>query len=125
MDVRNAIIGIRNAKLPDSAQIGSAGSFFKNPVISREHFEKFATPETPHYDLPDGTVKVPAAWLIDQCGFRGKVLGGAQVYEKQPLVIVNASGSASPEDVLTLENQIIASVQQKYDITLHPEVDHI
>lgn len=125
MDVREAIIGIRNAKLPDPAQIGSAGSFFKNPVITREHFERFATPETPHYDLPDGTVKVPAAWLIDQCGFRGKVLGGAQVYEKQPLVIVNASGSASPEDVLALENQIIASVQQKYDITLHPEVDHI
>lgn len=125
MDVREAIIGIRNAKLPDPAQIGSAGSFFKNPVITREHFERFATPETPHYDLPDGTVKVPAAWLIDQCGFRGKVLGGAQVYEKQPLVIVNASGSASPEDVLTLENQIIASVQKQYDITLHPEVDHI
>ena len=125
MDVRNAIIGIRNAKLPDPAQIGSAGSFFKNPVISREHFERFATPETPHYDLPDGTVKVPAAWLIDQCGFRGKVLGGAQVYEKQPLVIVNASGSASPEDVLALENQIIAAVQERYEITLHPEVDHI
>ena len=125
MDVRETIIGIRNAKLPDPAQIGSAGSFFKNPVISREHFELFATPDTPHYDLPDGTVKVPAAWLIDQCGFRGKVLGGAQVYEKQPLVIVNASGSASPEDVLTLENQIIAAVQERYEITLHPEVDHI
>ncbi len=125
MDVREAIIGIRNAKLPDPAQIGSAGSFFKNPVISREHFERFATPETPHYDLPDGTVKVPAAWLIDQCGFRGKVLGGAQVYEKQPLVIVNASGSASLEDVLALENQIIAAVQERYEITLHPEVDHI
>ena len=125
MDVREAIIGIRNAKLPDPAQIGSAGSFFKNPVITREHFERFATPETPHYDLPNGTVKVPAAWLIDQCGFRGKVLGGAQVYEKQPLVIVNASGSASPEDILALENQIIAKVKEKYDIDLHPEVDHI
>ena len=125
MDVREAIIGIRNAKLPDPAQIGSAGSFFKNPVITREHFERFATPETPHFDLQDGTVKVPAAWLIDQCGFRGKVLGGAQVYEKQPLVIVNASGDASPEDVLALENQIITSVQKQYDITLHPEVDHI
>lgn len=125
MDVREAIIGIRNSKLPDPAVLGSAGSFFKNPVISREHFEKFATPETPHYDLPDGTVKVPAAWLIDQCGFRGKTLGGAQVYEKQPLVIVNASGKASPEDVIGLENQIIAKVKEKYDITLHPEVDHI
>ncbi len=135
MDVRNAIIGIRNAKLPDPAQIGSAGSFFKNPVISREHFERIVAAEcppsapgkgpVPHYDLPDGTVKVPAAWLIDQCGFRGKVLGGAQVYEKQPLVIVNASGSASPEDILALENQIIAKVKEKYDIDLHPEVDHI
>lgn len=134
MDVREAIIGIRNAKLPDPSQIGSAGSFFKNPVISREHFERIVAAESllcgrampvPHYDLPDGNVKVPAAWLIDQCGFRGKVLGGAQVYEKQPLVIVNASGSASPEDVLTLENQIIAAVQERYEITLHPEVDHI
>ena len=125
MDVRDAIIGIRNAKLPDPAQIGSAGSFFKNPVITKEHFEKFATPETPHYDLPDGTVKVPAAWLIDQCGFRGKVLGGAQVYEKQPLVIVNASGNATPDEVIGLENQIIAAVQERYEITLHPEVDHI
>ncbi len=157
MDVRNAIIGIRNAKLPDPAQIGSAGSFFKNPVISREHFERIVAAECPpsatgkgpvpcpekggpdtgiarpqnahadipHYDLPDGTVKVPAAWLIDQCGFRGKILGGAQVYEKQPLVIVNASGSASPEDILALENQIIAKVKEKYDIDLHPEVDHI
>ena len=135
-DIRDAIIRIRNAKLPDPAEIGSAGSFFKNPVISREHFERILNAECPpaaagthadipHYDLPDGTVKVPAAWLIDQCGFRGKKLGGAQVYEKQPLVIVNASGSASPEDVLALENEIIAKVKEKYDIVLHPEVDHI
>ena len=132
-DIRDAIIRIRNAKLPDPAEIGSAGSFFKNPVISREHFERILNPECPqgshadipHYDLPDGTGKVPAAWLIDQCGFRGKKLGGAQVYEKQPLVIVNASGSASPEDVLALENEIIAKVKEKYDIVLHPEVDHI
>ena len=132
-DIRDAIIRIRNAKLPDPAEIGSAGSFFKNPVISREHFERILNAECPqgthadipHYDLPDGTVKVPAAWLIDQCGFRGKKLGGAQVYEKQPLVIVNASGSATPEDVLALENEIIAKVKEKYDIVLHPEVDHI
>ena len=132
-DIREAIIRIRNAKLPDPAKIGSAGSFFKNPVISREHFERILNAECPqgthadipHYDLPDGTVKVPAAWLIDQCGFRGKKLGGAQVYEKQPLVIVNASGSATPEDVLALENEIIAKVKEKYDIVLHPEVDHI
>ena len=132
-DIREAIIRIRNAKLPDPAEIGSAGSFFKNPIISREHFERILNAECPqgshadipHYDLPDGTVKVPAAWLIDPCGFRGKKLGGAQVYETQPLVIVNASGSATPEDVLALENEIIAKVKEKYDIVLHPEVDHI
>lgn len=129
-EVRNAIIGIRKAKLPDPAEIGSAGSFFKNPVITREHFERIAASvasnsEVPHYDLPDGTVKVPAAWLIDRCGFRGQRAGGAQVYEKQPLVIVNASGSASPDDIIALEQQIIAKVKEKYDIELHPEVDHI
>ena len=129
-EVRNAIIGIRKAKLPDPAEIGSAGSFFKNPVITREHFERIAASaasnsEVPHYDLPDGTVKVPAAWLIDRCGFRGQREGGAQVYEKQPLVIVNASGSASPDDIIALEQQIIAKVKEKYDIELHPEVDHI
>lgn len=124
MDVRDAIIGIRRAKLPDPAEIGSAGSFFKNPVVSKEHFKRVA-PDAPHYDLPDGTVKIPAAWMIDQLGFRGQKLGGAQVYEKQPLVIVNASGNATPDDVIGLENQIIAKVKEKYDITLHPEVDHI
>ncbi len=128
--VREAIIGIRNAKLPDPAKTGSAGSFFKNPVISREHFERIgaaaASPSAvPHYDLPDGTVKVPAAWLIDQCGFRGSKQGGAQVYEKQPLVIVNASGTASPEDVIALEQRIISAVNERFGIELHPEVDHI
>lgn len=157
--VREAIIGIRNAKLPDPAKIGSAGSFFKNPVVSREHFERIAAAEAgecgrampgpgspcgtrpgplsgadglaaasaavPHYDLPDGSVKIPAAWLIDRCGFRGAKLGGAQVYEKQPLVIVNASGSASPEDVIALEQRIVAAVRDRFGIELHPEVDHI
>ena len=159
-DVRDAIIGIRRAKLPDPAEIGSAGSFFKNPVVSREHFERIVAAEAgpcgrampgssapcgsrpgplpgadgtgaasavevPHYDLPDGTVKIPAAWLIDRCGFRGAKLGGAQVYEKQPLVIVNASGEASPEDVIALEESIINKVREEYGITLSPEVDHI
>lgn len=157
--VRDAIIGIRNAKLPDPASIGSAGSFFKNPVVSREHYERIAAAEAgecgrampvlgspcgtqtgplpiadglaaasaavPHYDLPDGNVKIPAAWLIDQCGLRGMTLGGAQVYEKQPLVIVNASGTASPKDVLSLEEKIIADVKERFGIELHPEVDHI
>ena len=132
-DVREAIIGIRRAKLPDPAEKGSAGSFFKNPVISREHFEKIVAvahasdPEAkvPSYDLPDGTVKVPAAWLIDSLGFRGAVNGGAKVYDKQPLVIVNESGTATPEEIMALEQQIISKVWETYDIELHPEVEHI
>ena len=128
-DVRDAIIRIRREKLPDPAETGSAGSFFKNPVISREHYERIvaSTPDgkVPHYDLPDGMVKVPAAWLIDTCGFRGAVKGGAKVYDKQPLVIVNATGSASPSDIISLENDIISAVRSRFAIDLHPEVEHI
>lgn len=131
--VRDAIIGIRNAKLPDPAKTGSAGSFFKNPVVPREHYEKIveltsaSSPgvTVPHYDLPDGSVKIPAAWLIDQLGFRGKRMGGAQVYEKQPLVIVNASGNAAPEEIIALEQSIVSKVSDTYGIELHPEVEHI
>ena len=75
--------------------------------------------------LPDGTVKVPAAWLIDSLGFRGAVRGGAKVYDKQPLVIVNESGSASPEEIMALEQEIITKVWETYGIELHPEVEHI
>ena len=125
-EVREAIIHIRRQKLPDPDEIGSAGSFFKNPVVSREDFARISPDgSAPHFDLPDGTVKVPAAWMIDQCGFKGAVEGGAAVYEKQPLVIVNASGEASPEDVLALEQRIVNGVQERFGVTLHPEVDHI
>jgi UDP-N-acetylmuramate dehydrogenase len=79
----------------------------------------------PHYDLPDGTVKVPAAWLIEQCGWKGKRSGNAAVYDKQPLVIVNYTGEAYPEEIISLEKRIIASVKAKFDIELHPEVEHI
>ena len=138
MDVREAIIGIRRAKLPDPAETGSAGSFFKNPVVSREDFERIVAAEAgidaagetpakpvPHFDLHDGSVKIPAAWMIDRCGFRGQRLGGAQVYEKQPLVIVNADGSASPQEVIDLEQKIIAGVKERFGVTLSPEVEHI
>ena len=131
--IRDTIIGIRQAKLPAVEELGSAGSFFCNPVISHEHFhriEAIAREENgpdyrvPHYDTPDG-IKVPAAWMIEQCGFKGKRLGGAEVYQNQPLVIVNASGTATPEDILGLERQVIAAVSAKYAITLRPEVEHI
>ena len=131
--IRDTIIGIRRAKLPAVEELGSAGSFFCNPVISREHFHRIEAIaradngpdyQVPHYDTPDG-IKVPAAWMIEQCGFKGKRLGGAEVYQNQPLVIVNASGTATPEDILGLERQVIAAVSAKYAITLRPEVEHI
>ena len=124
--VREAVIRIRKAKLPDPAETGSAGSFFKNPVISQEIFSAISPDGTaPHFTLPDGTIKVPAAWMIEQCGFKGAEYGGAAVYEKQPLVLTNRSGKASPEDVLGLEKMIINGVEKRFGVVLHPEVEHI
>ena len=132
-DIRQAIIGIRRQKLPAVEELGSAGSFFCNPVISREHFHRIEAIaradngpdyQVPHYEVGD-SVKVPAAWMIEQCGFKGARSGGAQVYQNQPLVIVNASGTASPEEIIGLEQQIIKTIEQKYGITLHPEVEHV
>jgi UDP-N-acetylmuramate dehydrogenase len=131
--IRETIIGIREKKLPDPAKIGSAGSFFCNPVIERDHFARIVTLakaengqdyEVPHYEVGD-KVKVPAAWMIDQCGFKGMRLGGAQVYPKQPLVIVNATGSATPEEIVALEQRVIGTIREKYGIELHPEVEHV
>ena len=131
--IRDAIIGIRREKLPDVEELGSAGSFFCNPVISREHFRRIEAiaradngPDyaVPHFEVGD-RIKVPAAWMIDQCGFKGARSGGAQVYPKQPLVIVNASGSASPQEIIGLEQTIIQTIERKYGITLHPEVEHV
>ena len=132
--IRKVIIKIRKEKLPEPSVMGSAGSFFKNPVISAEHFGRIEAAakeehgpdyKVPHYGLPDGTVKVPAAWLIEQCGWKGKRSGGAAVYDKQPLVIVNYTGEAYPEEIIGLEKRIIASVKAKFGVELHPEVEHI
>ena len=132
--IRKVIIKIRKEKLPEPSVMGSAGSFFKNPVISADHFARIEATakaelgtdyKVPHYDLPDGTVKVPAAWMIEQCGWKGKRSGGAAVYDKQPLVLVNYTGEAYPEEIIGLERRIIASVKAKFDIVLHPEVEHI
>lgn len=127
--IRDAVVEIRKGKLPEPSELGSAGSFFKNPVISATDFVKVcnAAPgvPVPHFVLDGGMIKVPAAWLIDQCGFKGEREGGAAVYEKQPLVIVNASGTASPDDVLELERRIVATVHERFGVALHPEVEHL
>ena len=132
--IRKTIIKIRKEKLPEPSVKGSAGSFFKNPVVPMGHFLKIEAAakaehgsdyKVPHYDLPEGMVKIPAAWMIEQCGWKGKRSGGAAVWDKQPLVIVNHTGEAYPEEIIGLEKRIIASVKAKFDIELHPEVEHI
>ncbi len=134
MMVRKAIIKTRKEKLPEPSVMGSAGSFFKNPVITREHFTKIEAAakaekgedyNVPHYVVSDDEIKVPAAWMIEQCGWKGRRSGGAAVYEKQPLVIVNYTGEAYPEEIIGLEKRIIASVKEKFGVELHPEVEHI
>lgn len=125
MDVREAVIRIRRQKLPEVSEIGSAGSFFKNPIVPREQYEAIAAQyeRVPHFDQ-EGGVKIPAAWLIEQCGWKGKTLGGAQCYAKQPLVLVN-TGNATPQDVITLAQNICDSVHDKFGITISPEVNYI
>ncbi|MBR1877513.1 MAG: UDP-N-acetylmuramate dehydrogenase [Paludibacteraceae bacterium] len=123
--IREAVIRIRKQKLPEVSETGSAGSFFKNPIVPRELYESVAAryDKVPHYEQ-DGGIKIPAAWLIEQCGWKGKKKGGAQCYEKQPLVLVNA-GNASPEDIIHLAAAICADVKNKFGITISPEVNYI
>lgn len=128
VQVRAAVLSQREHKLPDPSVIGSAGSFFKNPVMPRtlyEHIVEIEGSQVPHYDLPDDMVKVPAAWMIDRCGFKGREMGGAAVHQSQPLVLINKSGSASAEDILALESTIIEGVRARYGVVLSPEVEHI
>ena len=127
LKVRKAVISIRNGKLPDPADVGSAGSFFKNPVVSGETFAALLRNhgELPHYDLPDGNVKIPAGWLVEQCGWKGRTVGNAGVYPKQALVLTNATGKASPAEIIALKDMIIKSVLERFGITLVPEVEII
>lgn len=120
--LRDLIIDIRRHKLPDPAQVGSAGSFFMNPVVSRDCFERLQAiyPDMPHYDMENG-VKIPAGWMIEHCGWKGRALGPAAVYEKQALVLVNRGG-ATGADVVRLSEAVCADVKARFGITLHPEV---
>ncbi|MFB9862501.1 UDP-N-acetylmuramate dehydrogenase [Rufibacter immobilis] len=124
--ISDAVCHIRRSKLPDPAQIGNAGSFFKNPEIPAAQFAQLKAEYTsmPGYAIDEETVKVPAGWLIEQCGWKGKVLGKHGVHKDQALVLVNYGG-ASGNEVKALAYEIIASVQEKFGITLTPEVNII
>jgi len=125
-ELRETIIAIRRAKLPDPKVLGNGGSFFMNPIVSRSLFESLAAryPAIPHYDVDADRVKIPAAWLIEQCGWKGRSLGRAGVYERQPLVLVNLGG-ATGQEVLELCRQIQLDVKERFGIEIHPEVNMI
>lgn len=121
--VRDAIISIRNQKLPDPKVQGNAGSFFMNPVVSREKFLEIQKdyPQMPFYEV-DGGVKIPAGWLIEQCGWKGKSLGRAAVHSRQALVLVNLGG-ADGKDILALSDAVRNSVSVRFGIDIKPEVN--
>ncbi len=152
--IREVVTAIRREKLPEPSELGSAGSFFKNPVVSAEVYARIAeaeteaeagdaalpggpvgaqpakkSPQIPHYTLsqPDGSVlyKIPAAWMIERCGWKGRVAGNAAVYSRQPLVLVNYTGRATAADIIALERAIVESVKNRFGVELTPEVEHI
>jgi UDP-N-acetylmuramate dehydrogenase len=116
------VCAIRSGKLPDPRVIGNAGSFFKNPTVTPEQCQDIIArdPNIVHYPMPDGTVKLAAGWLIDACGWKGKSVGNAGVYEKQALVLVNRGGATGGE-VVTLARAIQTSVYERFGIRLEPE----
>lgn len=123
-DVSNAVIFIRKSKLPDPSEIGNSGSFFKNPVITKNDFNKLQTqfPGLPYYEVSDDEIKIPAGWLIEQCGFKGKRYGDAGVHAKQALVLVNY-GNATGKEIMALAKKIQSSVKEKFGIEITPEVN--
>jgi len=122
-DVSEAVKNIRRSKLPDPAKTGNAGSFFKNPIVTKQKLESIKTkfPNIPFYDLDDGSIKIPAGWLIETCGWKGKNLGNAGVHEKQALVLIN-KGNATGTEILHLAEKIQSDVLKKFEIKLEPEV---
>lgn len=125
-NIRDTIRSIRNEKLPNPAVLGNAGSFFMNPAVALDVFEVLLLhyPQMPHYPLPDNQVKVPAGWLIEQCGWKGKRIGNVGVHDKQALVLVNYGG-AHAKEIVDLASQIQSSVKEKFGIELVPEVNYI
>jgi len=125
-DVSNAVIAIRQSKLPDPKILGNSGSFFKNPVISRSHFEKVQAqfPEIKFFEVSPTEVKVPAGWLIEQAGYKGFRKGDAGVHKNQALVLVNY-GSATGQEILALSREVQQAVFDKYSIAIEAEVNVI
>lgn len=125
-DVSNAVIAIRQSKLPDPKELGNSGSFFKNPIISKEAFEKVHAlhPEMPHYVISETQVKVPAGWLIEQAGFKGKRFGDAGIHKNQALVLVNY-GNATGQEILNVSKDIQATVLKQFGIAIEAEVNVI
>lgn len=124
IQLRETIIDIRNAKLPDPKVLGNAGSFFMNPVVSTHKYNQLAQQYVgmPHYTIDSEYEKIPAGWLIEQCGWKGKALGKAAVHNKQALVLVNCGGATGSE-VVQLYKTIQHDVKQKFDIEIKPEVN--
>lgn len=124
--LREAIIKIRKEKLPDPKVLGNAGSFFKNPIINKADFQRIADiyPDAPHFVVGQNEIKIPAGWLIEQCGWKGKSMGNAAVHDRQALVLVN-KGGASGAEICSLARQIVADVRSKFGINIKPEVNVI
>ncbi len=125
-NVRQAIITIRRNKLPDPEVTGNAGSFFMNPIVSRSKFESIQKeyPTMPYYEIDAFNVKIPAGWMIEQCGWKGKSLGNVAVHDKQALVLIN-NGGATGADVVKLSDTVRQAVSDKFGIDIHPEVNFI
>lgn len=125
-DISNAVIAIRQSKLPDPKELGNSGSFFKNPIISKEAYEKAKAlhPEMPHYVVSETEVKVPAGWLIEQAGFKGKRFGDAGVHKNQALVLVNY-GAATGAEIVALSKNIQKTILEKFGIAIEAEVNII
>ena len=125
-DISNIVIEIRNSKLPDPSDLGNAGSFFKNPVVDKGFYDKIREqyPDVPGYPVNESKIKVPAGWLIEQTGWKGRIKGNAGTYRQQALVIVN-HGGATGREILKLANEIKASVVNQFGIELVPEVNII
>ena len=122
--VDKGVFDIRNAKLPDPKVMGNAGSFFMNPIVDRKKYESLAEKYEgmPHYEIDADHVKIPAGWMIDRCGWKGKTLGRAGVHDKQALVLVNRGG-ATGEEIVTLCETIRKDVRTRFGIDIYPEVN--